>query len=249
LEEESTSYNEVKRVVTIDLQTGSIFKSDYPAEISGNYAWIYGSIGNKLVFLVYEENETSRTYKYHALSLDDNRITLLHTEIRDSPFNAYVLDSDVPPLYNGKIITLTKEIFRVVDLETEKAVVTATVPQEIQAECYLGRIIIDGKYFFHPWNLGDSYPKGHYVFDMQTGIFTEITLQWISLDKGLSMVMVFAETETEFYVVMGSDIKEISGFGNSGEPITFMWETFIYAMITKEDYYNGIPNYRYINTE
>ena len=231
-----------KRVVTIELETGTVTKRDLPAELCGEWVWYLGITGNRIVYNGTDESIPSNTLSYFAYSLFDGSIENLRNDV--------VSGHQTPPIVDGKLILQTQWEFKVFDLETNTTVITAAVPEEIQATDYyfFSHCIWDGKFFFFAQNSWEPGKRDYYVFDLQTGSFTEITLSWFSYDKGLSAVQVVAESETEFYVIAGGEVKEEIGFGNNYEPYNNTREYFIYAMITKADYYNNIPNFRYITT-
>ena len=97
------------------------------------------------------------------------------------------------------------------------------------------------------WNYIDKSEVGishEYIVDIDTGEFIKRTLYYNDVNNIPQMVQIIAEIKDSFLVLMGTENSKISMVDGEGIPHIYDFPNKpTYALISKDDYWNNIPNY------
>lgn len=102
----------------------------------------------------------------------------------------------------------------------------------------------DGKLILYLREPDKNEPKG-YIVDIQDGTLVQISLEYMHNGHTQSVIP-YAEYQDDFLVVYEDRKSVITSTGTDGTPYVFDSYTPQYALISKQDYYAGNPNYREI---
>ena len=125
------------------------------------------------------------------------------------------------------------------DIDTAERRVIGSLPEEMDAESIQTWSLFNTRLLLF-YN-GPNHP---YYFDTETGVLTEYTLLRRTFSGEFWSVLILGESDMEFFVVVGTQQYTIDSPIQYYEAVNSVGNRNVYAMISKENYWNGIPDYR-----
>lgn len=205
-------------------------------------SWMIGASGRTLVFhsISATDSESGPPDMEHtilALDLDTREMSRLTSWRQEQKATAKV--------YEGKLVTAEVETMTITVQDLETGEVLNTFSMEGRAASngtYLSfEDCHDGKFVF--WNLWQATLWG---IDLETGEWTAMTLTYVDHEKQDEPrpVQIYAETDTEFLVCRDYETA-LRQYGTpEGTAADYEKLCPCFALITKEDYWNSVPNFR-----
>lgn len=205
-------------------------------------AWMIGAIDQYLVFHSIYVDETgsdgipSMKHEIFVYSFDTQSLAVIKSWPQDQ--------QAVAKVYEGKLVTADMKTMTI----TVQELTTGKVLKSFSLEGYAPS---DGSNFWF-----DDCRDGKFVFwnwqqetlwgiDLETGEWTAVTLTYQDPDKMEARPMeIYAETEDEFMVCRDKQYMTRKYGTSEGSVGEYEKLCPCFALITKEDYWNSVPNFR-----
>lgn len=229
---------EKRRPIRISRETGE--KSTL-CDLTGS-SWMIGAVGDALVFHSIHEDGTGESgapamvHEILTYRFDSQKLSVVQSWAADRTAFAKVC--------GDKLVTadVTEKTVAVQDLASGELLNTFSMEQRAPADGTSLWFLdcIDGKFVF--WNYLQEQLWG---MDTETGEWTAVTLTYQDPEKKETRpVEVYAETETEFLVCRDKEyvVRRLGTTGGGSEEQEVLQP--VLALISKEDYWNSVPDFR-----
>lgn len=238
MEEENNIPVQKRYLIRINRDTG---EKTTLCELTSS-SWMIGVCENYLVFHsiyqydITESNAPSIDHEIFVYDFDTQKLSVIKSWPADRMM--------VAQTYEDKLITadIAAKTINVQKLTTGEYIHTFSMEDQVPAD---GSAIwffdcIDGKFVFWNW-----LQETLWGIDLETGEWTAVTLTYQDPEKMEARpVEVYAETETDFLVCRNKEyaLRKYSTWEGDVDKSEALQTVF--ALISKEDYWNSIPNFR-----
>lgn len=229
---------ERRRLIRISRETGE--KSTL-CDLTGS-SWMIGAVGDALVFHSIHEDGTGESgapamvHEILMYRFDSQKLSVVQSWAADRTAFAKVCAD--------KLVAadITEKTVAVQDLASGELLNTFSMEQQAPADGTSLWFLdcIDRKFVF--WNYLQEQLWG---MDTETGEWTAVTLTYQDPEKKETRpVEVYAETETEFLVCRDKEyvVRRLGTTGGGSEEQEVLQP--VLALISKEDYWNSVPDFR-----
>ncbi|MEG2928933.1 MAG: hypothetical protein RR846_05215 [Oscillospiraceae bacterium] len=226
-----------RKLFSLDTVTGNIDTA--MAMQKNNYTTLVGAYNDKFIFQIMKKDINSNVpiVEIVQTTIENNNIVIYQ---KNSP-NESVIMSD----YEMFAFNLENTILTIKNLKTgETSNTLITISNSDTEQCIV--TLVGDFYNRHLlFNVEDLKNKTNdkYAFQVDGK-----TLQKLTLYNNEMFVGIYAETEKEFLVI--TEEYQVTYPALSPDQVTYFDENrYVYrlALIDKEDYFNNIPNYQFIN--
>jgi len=186
-----------------------------------------------------EKVTSNHTYEYRSFSMSRNESKKLY----ECDIGEYSIVVNNTLIIANKTVEDTGAI-KIIDLLSGSEKIIDDIPQEAVGMVSVTDLFDD----IVRWAYIDKTEIGEaqeYLVNCATGEITKITLRYSEFGGTKRLVPIVAETETQFLVIKDTTDSKLSLTNAEGIPFLCDWPNReVYALISKEDYRNNIPNYQ-----
>lgn len=211
--------------------------------------WLMGAFEDQLIIVSLNPASVEYTYTAYSLTTTEQREFYRYT-VADTSGSGW---GNITRVYNDKLYIVEptnneKASIHVMDIKTgEQKTLTTELPYYTLDGTFVHDFVDNHMIIAVSDNRGgfENYKGYMFALDLATNELIELTLQQPPVEDIVitTFVMPVGVSDTQYLVQSATEYKMITLIGNEGIPYQTEAQVLTYSMISKENYWNSIPEY------